>query len=130
MDDHLVWPLDVDIVSQKKKKKKKETRSKEQSQKCPRSESDPKDGNEGNLPSVVILDSSHMSEAPMAVNEVVVETSRKGKEKVTEFSHLPNMDIAVEKRRRLKIGMKVSRFEMDPPLSTPTRRTSEEATIT
>ncbi|KAL2629756.1 hypothetical protein R1flu_014442 [Riccia fluitans] len=30
-----------------------------------------------------------------------------------------NMDIAAEERRTLKIGMKVSRLEMYPPLSTP-----------
>ncbi|KAL2644386.1 hypothetical protein R1flu_011973 [Riccia fluitans] len=60
----------------------------------------------------------------MAVDEVVVETSRKGKEKVTKSSHLLNVDIAAEKRRRLKIGLKANRLEMDPPLSTPTRQTS------
>ncbi|KAL2630876.1 hypothetical protein R1flu_015562 [Riccia fluitans] len=60
----------------------------------------------------------------MAVDEVVVETSRKGKEKVIESSHLPNVDIAAEERRRLKIGLKASRLEMDPPLLTPTRQTS------
>ncbi|KAL2607792.1 hypothetical protein R1flu_026365 [Riccia fluitans] len=82
-----------------------------------------KDGNEGNLPSTVILDSSHRSEAPVAIDEVVVETSRKGKEKVTESSHLPNMDIAAEERRRLKIGLKANRHEMDPPLSNPIGQT-------
>ncbi|KAL2635792.1 hypothetical protein R1flu_007271 [Riccia fluitans] len=82
----------------------------------PRSESDPKDDNEGNLPSAVILDSSHRSEAPVAVDEVVVETSRRGKEKVTKSSHLPNMDIAAEDKRRLKIGLKANCLEMDPPL--------------
>ncbi|KAL2642590.1 hypothetical protein R1flu_010177 [Riccia fluitans] len=60
----------------------------------------------------------------MVVDEVVVETSRKGKEKVTESSHIPNMDIAAEDRRRLKIGLKASCLELDPPLSTPTRQTS------
>ncbi|KAL2633600.1 hypothetical protein R1flu_005079 [Riccia fluitans] len=55
----------------------------------------------------------------MAVDEIVVESSWKGKEKVTESSHLPNVDIAAEKRRRLKIGLKASRLEMDPPLSAP-----------
>ncbi|KAL2611084.1 hypothetical protein R1flu_022776 [Riccia fluitans] len=64
-----------------------------------------KDGNEGNLPSIV-------------------ETSRKEKEKVIEFSHLPDVDtdvnVAAEKRRTLKIGVKASRLEMDPPPSTPT----------
>ncbi|KAL2609290.1 hypothetical protein R1flu_027863 [Riccia fluitans] len=79
MDGHLVQPLDpdVDIVSQKKKKKKKKKKkmgSEQPSRKHPRSESDPKDGNKGNLPSAIILDSSHMSEAPMAVDEIVVET--------------------------------------------------------
>ncbi|KAL2610302.1 hypothetical protein R1flu_028875 [Riccia fluitans] len=57
-----------------------------------------------------------MSEASVAVDEVVVETSRKGKEKVTESLHLPNMDIVAEDRRRLKIGVKANRLEMDPPL--------------
>ncbi|KAL2630093.1 hypothetical protein R1flu_014779 [Riccia fluitans] len=125
MDGHLVWPVDpdVDAVSQKKNKKK-ETGSEQSSWKRPRFESNLKDGNEGNLPSAVIPDSSHRSEAPMAVDEVVVKTSRKGKEKVTESSHLPNVDIAAEDRRKLKIGLKANRLEMDPPLSTPTRQTS------
>ncbi|KAL2624225.1 hypothetical protein R1flu_008470 [Riccia fluitans] len=65
-----------------------------------------------------------MSEAPEAVDKVIVEISRKGKEKVTESSHLPNVDIVAKERRRLKIGVKASRLEMDPPLSTPTRQTS------
>ncbi|KAL2610339.1 hypothetical protein R1flu_028912 [Riccia fluitans] len=80
MDGHLVWlvDLDVDVVSWKKVYKK-EMGSEQPSRKHPRSESNPKDGNEGNLPSAVILDSSHRSEALVAVNEVVVETSRKGK---------------------------------------------------
>ncbi|KAL2631837.1 hypothetical protein R1flu_016523 [Riccia fluitans] len=122
MDGHLIWPvdLDVDAVSQKKKK---ETRSEQPSRKRPRFESDPKDGNKGNLPSIFIPDSFHRSEAQVAVDEVVVETSRKGEEKVTESSHLPNVDIAVENKRRLKIGLKGSRLEMDPPLSTPTKQT-------
>ncbi|KAL2654179.1 hypothetical protein R1flu_022307 [Riccia fluitans] len=94
--------------------------------KRPRSEFDPKDGNKGNLPLPIILDSSHRSETPVAVDEVVVETSWKEKEKVTESSHLPNVDIAVEGRRRLKIGMKASRLEMDPHLSTPTGQTSNK----
>ncbi|KAL2624340.1 hypothetical protein R1flu_008585 [Riccia fluitans] len=34
------------------------------------------------------------------------------------------MDITAEERRTLKIGVKASRLEMDPPLSTPTRQTS------
>ncbi|KAL2629752.1 hypothetical protein R1flu_014438 [Riccia fluitans] len=125
MDGNLVWPvdLDVDVVSQKKMKKK-ETGSKQPSWKHPRSESDPKDGNEGNLPSAVILDSSHRSEALVAVDEVVVETSRKGKEKLTKSLHLPNMDIVAKDRRRLKIGLKANHLEMDPPLSTPIRETS------
>ncbi|KAL2643407.1 hypothetical protein R1flu_010994 [Riccia fluitans] len=84
--------------------------SKQPSRKRPRFESDPKDGNEGNLPSIV-------------------ETSRKEKEKVTESSHRPDMDIDVdisaEERKTLKIGMTASRLEMGPPLSTPTRQTSD-----
>ncbi|KAL2644438.1 hypothetical protein R1flu_012025 [Riccia fluitans] len=97
INGHLVEPLDpnVDAVSQKKKKKK-QTGSEQPSREHPRFESDPKDGNKGNLPSAVILDSSHMSEAPMAVDEVVVETSRKEKEKLTKSSHLLDLDIAVE----------------------------------
>ncbi|KAL2612222.1 hypothetical protein R1flu_023914 [Riccia fluitans] len=82
-----------------------------------------KDGNEGNLPSAIISDSSHMLEAPIVVDEVVVETSQKGLEKVTESSHFSDVDIAAKERRRLKIGMKASRPEMDPPLSIPTRQT-------
>ncbi|KAL2610435.1 hypothetical protein R1flu_029008 [Riccia fluitans] len=117
MDGHLVWliDLDVDVVSWKKNNKK-ETGSELPSRKRPRFESDPKDGNKENLPSAIILDSSHRSEAPVAVDEVVVQTSRKEKEKVTKSSHLPNVDIAVENKRRLKIGLKANRLEMDPPL--------------
>ncbi|KAL2607992.1 hypothetical protein R1flu_026565 [Riccia fluitans] len=59
----------------------------------------------------------------MAVDEVIVETSQE-KEKVIESSHLPNVNIAAEDRRRLKIGPKANRLEMDPPLSTPTGKTS------
>ncbi|KAL2629124.1 hypothetical protein R1flu_013810 [Riccia fluitans] len=83
--------------------------SKQPSRKRPRSESDPKDGNQGNLPSAM-------------------ETSWKGKGKVTESSHRldvdTNMDIAAEERRTLKIGMTANRLEMDPPLLTSTRQTS------
>ncbi|KAL2613940.1 hypothetical protein R1flu_025632 [Riccia fluitans] len=124
MDGHLVWLVDpdVDVVSQRKKKKK-ETGSKQSSRKRPRSESDPKDGNKGNLPSNVIPNSSHRSEALVAVDEVVVETLQKGKEKFTESLHLLDVDIAAEDRRRLKIGLKANRLEMDPPLSTPTGQT-------
>ncbi|KAL2623174.1 hypothetical protein R1flu_003379 [Riccia fluitans] len=83
--------------------------SEQPSRKHPRSESDPKDGNEGNLP-------------------LAVETSRKGKEKVIESLHHPDVDIDVdilaEERRTLKIGMTASRLEMDPPLSIPIGQTS------
>ncbi|KAL2622781.1 hypothetical protein R1flu_002986 [Riccia fluitans] len=83
--------------------------SEQPSRNRPRSESNPKDGNKGNLPSAM-------------------ETSRKGKGKVTKSSHCPDvdtdMDIPAEKRRTLKIGMPPSRLEMDPPLSTPTRQIS------
>ncbi|KAL2651098.1 hypothetical protein R1flu_019226 [Riccia fluitans] len=65
-----------------------------------------------------------MSEALVAVDEVVVETSWKGKEKITESSHLQDVDIAAKKRRRLKIGLKANHLEMDPSISTPTRQTS------
>ncbi|KAL2614080.1 hypothetical protein R1flu_025772 [Riccia fluitans] len=110
MDGHLVESLDPDVdTTSQKKNKKKQMGSEQPYQKHPRSESDSKDGKEGNLPSAV-------------------ETSRKGKKKVTESSHLPdvdtNMDIAAEERRMLKIGVIVSRLEMDPPLSTPTGQTS------
>ncbi|KAL2620307.1 hypothetical protein R1flu_000512 [Riccia fluitans] len=109
-DGHLVEPLDPDVDAKSlKTPKKKQTGFEQPSRKHPRSESDPKDGNEGNLPSAV-------------------ETSRKGKEKVTESSHHPdvdtNVDIPAEDRRTLKIGMTANRLEMDPPLSTPTRQTS------
>ncbi|KAL2649228.1 hypothetical protein R1flu_017356 [Riccia fluitans] len=66
----------------------------------------------------------------MATKEITsaVEISQKRKEKVTESSHLldvdTNLDIAAEERRTLKIGMKASRLEMDPPLSTPIGQTS------
>ncbi|KAL2607907.1 hypothetical protein R1flu_026480 [Riccia fluitans] len=104
MDGHLVEPLDPDVdATSQKKNKKKQMGSEQPSRKRPRSESDPKDGKEGNLPSAV-------------------EASQKGKEKVIKFSHLPNvdtdMDIAAEERRMLKIGMNASCLEMDPPLST------------
>ncbi|KAL2644185.1 hypothetical protein R1flu_011772 [Riccia fluitans] len=96
IDGHLVEPLDPNVDAVSQKKKKKQTRSEQPSRKHPRFESDPKDGNKGNLPSTVIPDSSHMSEAPMAVDEVVVETSRKEKEKVTKSSHLLDLDIVAE----------------------------------
>ncbi|KAL2642685.1 hypothetical protein R1flu_010272 [Riccia fluitans] len=57
-----------------------------------------------------------------------METSRKGKGKVTESSHCldvdTDVDISAEERRTLKIRMMASRLEMDPPLSTPTGQTS------
>ncbi|KAL2609465.1 hypothetical protein R1flu_028038 [Riccia fluitans] len=109
-DGHLVEPLDPDVDAKSQKiSKKKQTGSEQPSRKSPRSESDPKDGNEGNLSSAV-------------------ETSRKGKGKITESSHRPDvdtdMDIPAEERRTLKIRMMASRLEMDPPLSTPTGQTS------
>ncbi|KAL2608471.1 hypothetical protein R1flu_027044 [Riccia fluitans] len=108
MDGHLVEPLDPDVdTTSQKKNKKKQMGSKQPSWKRPRSP--PKDGNEGNLTSAV-------------------ETSRKEKERVTESSHLPNVDIdmniAAEERKTLKIRVKANRLEMDPPLSTPTGQTS------
>ncbi|KAL2611038.1 hypothetical protein R1flu_022730 [Riccia fluitans] len=84
--------------------------SEQPSRKRPRSKFDPKDGNEGNLPSAM-------------------ETLRKGKEKIIKSSHCPDVDtdvdIPAEERRTLKIGMMANRLEMDPPLSTPTRQTSD-----
>ncbi|KAL2608588.1 hypothetical protein R1flu_027161 [Riccia fluitans] len=72
-----------------------------------------KDGNEGNLPSTV-------------------ETLRKGKEKVTEFSHHldvdTDVDISAEERRTLKIGMTASRLEMDPPSRPPQNKLLIEMT--
>ncbi|KAL2620332.1 hypothetical protein R1flu_000537 [Riccia fluitans] len=105
-DGYLVEPLDPDVDAKSQKTpKKKQTGSEQPSWKRPRFESDPKDGNEGNLPSAV-------------------ETSRKGKEKVTKSSHRPdvdtNVDIPAKERKTLKIGMMASCLEMDPPLSTPT----------
>ncbi|KAL2611275.1 hypothetical protein R1flu_022967 [Riccia fluitans] len=101
-DGHLVEPLDPDVDAKSQKTlKKKQTGSEEPSRKRPRSESDPKDGNKGNLPSAV-------------------ETSWKGKGKVTESSHHPDVDtdvdIPAEERRTLKIGTMANRLEMDPPL--------------
>ncbi|KAL2634455.1 hypothetical protein R1flu_005934 [Riccia fluitans] len=109
-DGHLVEPLDPDVDAKSQKtSKKKQKGSEEPSRKRPRFEFDPKDLNEGNLP-------------------LAVETSRKGKGKVTESSHCPDVDtdvdILAEDRRRLKIGRTASRLEMDPPPSTPTRQTS------
>ncbi|KAL2623816.1 hypothetical protein R1flu_008061 [Riccia fluitans] len=110
-DGHLVKPLDLDVDTKSQKiSKKKQTGSDQPSRKHPRSESDPKDGNEGNLPSAM-------------------ETSRKGKEKVIESLHHPDVDtdvdIPAEERRTLKIGMTANRLEMDPPLSTPMGLTSD-----
>ncbi|KAL2621736.1 hypothetical protein R1flu_001941 [Riccia fluitans] len=110
-DGHLVEPLDLDVDAKSQKTpKKKQMGSEQPSQKHPRFESDPKDGNEENLPSAM-------------------KTSRKGKGKFTESSHRPDMDTEVdrpaEKRRTLKIGMTANRLGMDPPLLTPTRQTSE-----
>ncbi|KAL2642687.1 hypothetical protein R1flu_010274 [Riccia fluitans] len=115
MDSHLLEPLDLDVdATSQKKNKKKQTGSEQPSRKHPRSESDPKDGQERNLPSTM-------------------ETSQKGKEKVTESSHLldvdTNMDIAAKERRTLKIGVKANRLEMDPPLSTPSRQTSGRGSL-
>ncbi|KAL2642892.1 hypothetical protein R1flu_010479 [Riccia fluitans] len=109
-DGHLVEPLDPDVDAKSQKTpKKKQKGSEEPSRKRPRSEFDPKDLNEENLP-------------------LAVETSRKGKGKVIEYSHCPDVDIDVdisaEDRRRLKIGRTASRLEMDPPPSTPTGQTS------
>ncbi|KAL2623849.1 hypothetical protein R1flu_008094 [Riccia fluitans] len=99
---HLVEPLDPDVDAKSQKiPKKKQTGSEQPSWKHPRFESNPKDGNEENLPSAV-------------------ETSQKGKEKVIKSSHRPdvdtNMDIPAEERRTLKIGMTANRLEMAPPL--------------
>ncbi|KAL2631317.1 hypothetical protein R1flu_016003 [Riccia fluitans] len=106
MDGHLVEPLDLDVdATSHKKNKKKQTRSEQPSWKRPRSQSDPKDGKEENLPSTV-------------------ETSWKEKEKITKSLHLPNVDIAAKERRTLKIRVKANHLEMDPPLSTPTGQTS------
>ncbi|KAL2608527.1 hypothetical protein R1flu_027100 [Riccia fluitans] len=109
-DGHLVEPLDLNVDAKSQKTpEKKQKGSEEPSRKRPRSEFDPKDLNEGNLP-------------------LAVETSRKGKGKVTESSHRPDVDtdvdISAKDRRRLKIGRTASRLEMDPPPSTPTRQTS------
>ncbi|KAL2620856.1 hypothetical protein R1flu_001061 [Riccia fluitans] len=53
-DGHLVEPLDPDVDAKSQKiPKKKQKGSEEPSRKRPRSESDPKDLNEGNLPSAV-----------------------------------------------------------------------------
>ncbi|KAL2642466.1 hypothetical protein R1flu_010053 [Riccia fluitans] len=97
-DGHLVEPLDPDVDAKSQMTpKKKQTGSEQPSRKRPRSESDPKDGNEGNLPSAM-------------------ETSWKGKEKVIESSHRPDVDTPAEERRMLKIGMTANRLEMDPSL--------------
>ncbi|KAL2632651.1 hypothetical protein R1flu_004130 [Riccia fluitans] len=113
-DGHLVEPLDLDVDAKSQKiPKKKQTGSEQRSRKRPRFESDPKDGNEENLPSTM-------------------ETSRKGKGKVTKSLHRPDVDtdvdIPAKDRRTLKIRMTANRLEMDPPLSTPTGQTSVEMT--
>ncbi|KAL2630559.1 hypothetical protein R1flu_015245 [Riccia fluitans] len=61
----------------------------------------------------------------MAVDEGAVEISQKGKEKVTESLHCPDVSIVAKDRRRLKIGLKASHLEIDPPLLTPIRETSD-----
>ncbi|KAL2623695.1 hypothetical protein R1flu_003900 [Riccia fluitans] len=109
-DGHLVEPLDLDVDAKSQKTpKKKQTGLEQPSRKRPRSESDPKDGNEENLPSTM-------------------ETSWKGKGKVTKSSHHPDVDtdvdISAKERRTLKIGMMANCLEMDPPLATLTRQTS------
>ncbi|KAL2633829.1 hypothetical protein R1flu_005308 [Riccia fluitans] len=109
-DGHLVEPLDLDVdVKSQKTPKRKQTGSEQPSRKRPRSESDPKDTNKGNLPSAM-------------------ETLRKRKENVTKSLHRPdvdtNLDIPAEERKMLKIGMTANRLEMNPPLLTPTRQTS------
>ncbi|KAL2653340.1 hypothetical protein R1flu_021468 [Riccia fluitans] len=90
-DGHLVEPLDLDVDAKSQKTpKKKQKGSEESSRKRPKSKSDPKDLNEGNLPSTV-------------------KTSRKEKGKVTESSHRldvdTDVDILAKDRRRLKIEM-------------------------
>ncbi|KAL2649498.1 hypothetical protein R1flu_017626 [Riccia fluitans] len=75
-----IWWNRLDAKSQKTPKKK-QTGSEQPSWKHPRSESDPKDGNEGNLLSAV-------------------ETSWKGKEKVIESSHCPDVDIPAKEEER------------------------------
>ncbi|KAL2612387.1 hypothetical protein R1flu_024079 [Riccia fluitans] len=101
-DGLLVEPLDLDVDAKSQKTpKKKQMGSEQPSRKHPRFESDPKDGNKGNLPSTM-------------------ETSRKGKEKVIKSSHHPDVDtdvdIPAEEKRTLKIGMTASCLEMDLPL--------------
>ncbi|KAL2607576.1 hypothetical protein R1flu_026149 [Riccia fluitans] len=109
-DGHLVEPLDPDVDAKSQKTpKKKQKGSEEPSRKRPRFEFDPKDLNEENLP-------------------LAVETSQKGKGKVTESLHRSDVDrdvdIPAEDRRRLKIRRTANRLEMDPPPSTPTGQTS------
>ncbi|KAL2642161.1 hypothetical protein R1flu_009748 [Riccia fluitans] len=107
-DGHLVEPLDLDVDAKSQKIPRKSKRDPNNHLGSVQDQSDPKDGNEGNLPSAM-------------------ETSRKGKEKVTKSSYCPNVDtdvdIPAEERRTLKIGMMANLLEMDPPLSTPTRQT-------
>ncbi|KAL2607925.1 hypothetical protein R1flu_026498 [Riccia fluitans] len=125
MDGHLVWPIDpdVDTVS-RKKNNKKETGSEQ--------------------PSRSVQD---LSPTPrMATKKIFLQLSflilligRRHqwrsmrllwKPRKRERRRLPNPhifldeDIAAEDKRRLKIGLKANRLEMDPPLSTPTRQTS------
>ncbi|KAL2623615.1 hypothetical protein R1flu_003820 [Riccia fluitans] len=101
-DGHLVKPLDPDVDAKSQKTpKKKQMGTEQRSRNRPRFESDPKDGNKGNLPSAM-------------------KTSPKGKGKVTESSHRLDMDkdvdIPAEDRRTLKIRMTASRLEIDPSL--------------
>ncbi|KAL2609065.1 hypothetical protein R1flu_027638 [Riccia fluitans] len=109
-DGHLVEPLDPDVDAKSQKTRKRSKRDpKNHLGSIPDLQFDPKDLNEGNL-------------------SFAMETSRKGKGKVTESSHHPDVDtdvdIPAEDRRRLKIGRTASRLEMDPPPSTPTGQTS------
>ncbi|KAL2609420.1 hypothetical protein R1flu_027993 [Riccia fluitans] len=115
-DSHLVEPLDLDVDAKSQKTPEKKQKGSEQpSRKRPRSKSDPKDGNEGNLPSAM-------------------KTSQKEKEKVIESLHCLDVDtyvdIPAEERRTLEIGMMASRLEMDPLSRPPQDKLPVEATIT
>ncbi|KAL2653504.1 hypothetical protein R1flu_021632 [Riccia fluitans] len=75
-DGHLVELLDPDVDAKSQKTpKKKQTGSEQPSRKRPRSESDPKDGNEGNLPSA--METSRKERMTTMLSNIIEHHGRK-----------------------------------------------------
>ncbi|KAL2624445.1 hypothetical protein R1flu_008690 [Riccia fluitans] len=110
-DGHLVEPLDPDVDAKSKKTpKKKQTHMVN-----------------NHLGSVQDLSPTpRMGRKEISFNR---GNLAEGKGEITESLHRPDVDtyvdILAEERRMLKIGMTANRLEMDPPLLTPTRQTSD-----